>query len=80
MLTAAKLSEKPYPVILTGTNTRKVPSFPENWITEVIILNAAAIVVVIFGLLFVIGGPILGSLAVKASERAEKEEANTNRK
>lgn len=43
-------------------------------------MNAAAIVVVIFGLLFVIGGPILGSLAVKASERAEKEEANTNRK
>jgi hypothetical protein len=42
----------------------------------VIILDATAIVVVIFSALFIIGGPIIGSLAVKASENAEKKETD----
>jgi len=40
------------------------------------LLNASVIFIIVLGLLFCIGGPILGSLATKASEKAEKEEIN----
>lgn len=42
-------------------------------------MDTSVVIVLALGLVFVIGGPIVGPLASKASEKAEKEEINQNK-
>lgn len=39
-------------------------------------MDITLIIVIIIGVVFVVGGLVIGHLATKASEKAEREEAN----
>lgn len=42
-------------------------------------MDTTVILVVVFGVIFCVGGPIIGHYASKASEKAEKEEMNNTK-
>jgi flagellar basal body-associated protein FliL len=42
-------------------------------------LDSALILIIILGVIFCAGGPIIGHYATKACEKAEREEANKNK-